>query len=71
MTTSRSGGRDGESKVGQDTGREKSLPTQHVGKKVEKEMPPVKRCAWGKDFLAEEAGARGNKLVAGAEYYSA
>lgn len=70
MTTSRSRGREGQSELGQNTGQEKRLPTQHVGKRVEKKAPPVKRCAWGKDILADGAGARGNKLAAGAENYS-
>lgn len=71
MTTSRSGGREGQSELGQNTGQEKKLLTQQVGKKVEKEMPPVKRCDQEKDFLAEGAGARGNKFAAGVENYSA
>lgn len=71
MTTSRSRGREGQSELGQDTGQEKRLPTQQAGKRVKKEMPPVKRCAWGKDFLSGGAGARRSKLAAGAENYSA
>lgn len=60
---------EGRSEPGQNTSQEKRLLTQRVGERVEKEMPPVKRCAWGKDFLADGAGARGNKLAAGAENY--
>lgn len=45
------------------------MPTQQVDKKAGKEIPAVKRYAWGKDFLAH--GARGNELAAGAENYSA
>lgn len=71
MTTSSSRGREGQSELEHDTGKEKRLPTQQVGKRVEKEMPPVKRCAWEKDFLADGAGERGNKLAAGAKNYCA
>lgn len=69
MTTSKSGGRERESELGQKTGRQKRLPTRCTSKKVEKETPPVKTHAWAKEFLAERAAVGGNELAGGAECY--
>lgn len=69
MTTSRSGGREGESELGQKPGQQKSLPTRCVSQKVEKEMPPVKTHARAEEFLAERAATGGNELAGGREYY--